>query len=99
MFIPRFTLLTTLKWVTVCALFCVVLAHAAAGSYWATALSVAVLSVVVILLVQAFTFVIIAAFSKVFGKQQLPARTPQGGIQTNPDERYLPGKPTTERSP
>lgn len=98
MFLPRFTLRSTLKWVTICALFSLVLARAVAGSYWAIALSVAVLSIVFVLLVHACTYVIVMALSKVLRKEQLPSRTPQGGIQTNPDDRYLPESTASPRS-
>ncbi len=98
MFLPRFTLRSTLKWVTLCALFSLVLARALAGSYWAIALSFAVLSIVAILMVHAGSFVIVMALSKIFRKEQLSARTRQGGIQTNPDDRYLGGINATQRS-
>mgnify|MGYP007059393505 FL=1 len=91
MFLPQFTLRSTMKWVTIAAIFFLVLARAFAGSYWAIALSVAVVSILVVLLVHAAFFVFVVVISKLFRNERLPARTKQGGIQSTTDDRFLAG--------
>lgn len=91
MLLPRFTLRATLIGITCCGLFCLVLARAAAGDYWAIAASVAVASLAFIVLVHALLYVIIVALARVIGSRTLPALTRQGGVQASPDEQYLPG--------
>ena len=81
----------TLIAITFCGLFCLVLARAAAGDYWAIAASVAVASLVVIVLIHGCLYVVIAALAHVLGSRTLPARTRQGSVQASPDEQYLPG--------
>lgn len=91
MILPRFTLRTTILGVTLAALFSLVLVRADAGDTWAIAASVAVASLVVIVLVHACLYVVIAATSRVLGTHSFPARTRQGGVQLGPDEQILPG--------
>jgi hypothetical protein len=90
MLLPRFTLRATLIGITFCGLFCLVLARALAGDYWAIAASVAVASLVGIVCVHACFYVIIAALARVFGSHTLPAHTRQGSVQAGPDDQYLP---------
>ena len=91
MLLPRFTLRATLLGITLCGIFCLVLARALAGDYWAIAASVAVASLLGIVFVHGCFYVVIAAMAKVLGSHTLPARTRQGGVQASPDEQYLPG--------
>ncbi len=97
MLLPRFTLRATLVGISCCGLFCLVLARAVGGDYWAIAASVAVASLVGIVIVHGCLYVIIAALARVLGSRILPARTRQGGVQASPDEHYLPG--TTSQAP
>jgi hypothetical protein len=91
MLFPRFTLRATLIGITFCGLFCLVLARALAGSYWAIAASVGVASLVGIVFVHACFYVIIAALARILGSRTLTARTRQGSVQASPDDQYLPG--------
>jgi hypothetical protein len=91
MLLPRFTLRATLIGITCCGIFCLVLARAAAGDLWAIAASVAVASLVGIVIIHGCIYVVIAALARVLGSRIYPARTRQGGVQASPDEQYLPG--------
>ncbi len=91
MILPRFTLRTTILGVTLAALFSLVLVRADAGDTWAIAATVAVASLLVIVLVHACLYVLIATTSRLFGSHAFPARTRQGGLQLGPDEQILPG--------
>jgi hypothetical protein len=91
MLLPRFTLRATLIGITVFAVLGLVLARAQAGDLWARAGMVAVASLLVIVVVHACFYMIIAATARVLGSRRLPARTRQGGVQASPDEHYLPG--------
>lgn len=77
--------------ITGCALLSLVFARAVVGDLWAIAASVAVGSLVAIVLVHGFFYTIIAGLARVLGSHTLPARTRQGGMQAGPDEQYLPG--------
>jgi hypothetical protein len=90
MLIPRFTLRAALKWITYSACFFLVLAWAISGAGAAIVISVAVLSVLGMLLVHAAFFVACFVLSRAWGTHQLPARTAQGGVQTSPDEHLRP---------
>lgn len=91
MILPRFTLRATIAAVTFFALFSLVLVRAQAGDTWAVAASMAVFSLLVIVLVHGCLYVLISATARVIGTQSLPARTRQGGVQLSPDEQLLPG--------
>jgi hypothetical protein len=97
MFLPRFTLRATLLGVTFCGLFCLVLARALAGDYWAIAASVAVASFAGIVTIHGCLYLIIAALARLLGSRSFTARTRQGSVQASPDEQYLPG--TISRAP
>lgn len=90
MLLPRFTLRTALLGITWCGVFCLVLVRASAGDYWAIAATVAVGSLVGIVVVHGCLYVVIAALARVLGSRTLPALTRQGGVQASPDEQYLP---------
>lgn len=90
MLIPRFTLRSTLKGLTACALVCLALERAAAGNFAAIALCVALLSVLGILCVHAVMYLMLLLVTRLVGNERQPARTSQGGIQLTPDDRYLP---------
>jgi hypothetical protein len=95
MILPRFTLRATIIGVTLAALFSLVLVRADAGDAWAIVASVAVGSLVVIVLVHGCLYVLISAMARVLGSHAYPARTRQGGLQLSPDEQILPGAPSS----
>ena len=99
MILPRFTLRATIIGVTLVALFSLVLVRADAGDTWAISATVAVASLVVIVIVHACLYVLIVATSRILGSHTLPARTRQGGVQLSPDEQLLPQTiPTNSQS-
>ncbi len=91
MILPRFTLRATIVAVTFVAIFSLVLVRAQAGDTWAVAASMAVFSLLVIVLVHGCLYILISATARGIGTQALPARTRQGGVQLSPDEQILPG--------
>lgn len=90
MLIPQFSLRTTLKVVTVCALLFLIAGQALEGRAWAMGVTVGVLSVLATLLVHSGFFAFTAAMSSIVGTQQSPARTSQGGLQLSSDIELLP---------
>lgn len=85
MLIPRFSLRTSLILLTVCAFFFLVMGRATRGDAWAIVVTVAVLSVLFALIVQAMFYLLAKTFGKIVGAQISPARTSQGGIQSSID--------------
>ncbi|NOZ38781.1 MAG: hypothetical protein GXP24_00970 [Planctomycetes bacterium] len=90
MLLPRYSLRTTLIATSGCAVFFVVLGQAVHGQPWAIVVSVAVVSLVVMLLVHALLYLITAAFSRFVGTEQLPAHTSRGGVQTTLEQPSTP---------
>ena len=90
MLIPQFSLRTTLKVLTACAVLFLIAGQAVQGHAWAVGVTVAVLSVLGTLVVHAVFYGLTAWLSRLIGVQQLPARTSQGGLQLSPDLRQPP---------
>jgi hypothetical protein len=90
MLIPRFSLRTILKVITVCAVLFLIAGEALRGSAWAVAVTVGVLSVLATLAVHGCFFGLTAGMSRVIGAQQTPARTSQGGLQLSSDLQVPP---------
>jgi hypothetical protein len=95
MLIPRFSLRTTLKIVTVCALLFLVAGQALEGKAWAVAVTVAVLSVLATLAVHGCFFGFTAGMSRLIGARQSPALTGQGGLQLSSDLQVPPPRPVS----
>ena len=85
MLIPQFSLRTTLKLVTICAVLFLISGRAVQGHAWAVGVMVAVLSVLGTLIVHAIFYGLTTWLSRILGVQQSPARTSQGGLQLSPD--------------
>jgi hypothetical protein len=87
MFLPRFSLRTSLGLTLVAAFYFFALALAAAGRPWAVCVAVGVGVVGFALLVHACMFAIGNLFSRIFGIEQIVVRSSQGGVlhdQQNP---------------
>jgi len=97
MLIPRFSLRTTLKTITVSALLFLIAGQALEGKAWAVVVTVAVLSVLATLLVHGCFFGLTAGLSRLIGSHQSPARTSQGGFQVS-NELQLPPSLSIESS-
>ena len=95
MLIPQFSLRTTLKVVTVCALLFLIAGQALEGKAWAVAATVAVLSVLATLAVHGCFFGLTAGLSRIIGAQHSPARTSQGGLQISSDLQVPPRHPVS----
>lgn len=90
MLIPQFSLRTSLWLISGCAVFFLTLGYATQGHGWAIVVSVAVVSLIVVLLFHAGLFVASSAVARMVGTEQLPARTSRGGVQFTPDEQAAP---------
>ena len=98
MLLPQFSLRTTLKALSACAVLFVVVRQAVLGQFWAIAVSCALLSVVVCFVFYALFYALTVGMSRVVGTQQLPARTSQGGLQLTTDEHQPPDSKAVEDS-
>ena len=83
MLIPRYSLQTTLKIFTVCAVFFLIMGRAYQGDFWAVVITVAVISIFATLAVHALFYFLVVTFGKYVGAEIAPARTSQGGVQTS----------------
>lgn len=90
MLLPSYTVRNVLKWVTVFAMFCLVLARAVQGDFWAIAASVAVVSLCVVLLSHVSFYLMVSLLARLFGRHPVAAHTRQGGVQLDPDKQVLP---------
>lgn len=88
--IPRFSLRTILVFVSLCAVFFVIMGYAYRGYAWAIVITVGVVSIVVTLAVQAAFYALVSTFGKIVGSQISPARTSQGGLQSSTEDQAAP---------
>ena len=93
MLIPRFSLRTTMKWVTACAFLFLVLGQAVRGEAWAVGITVVVLSLVITLAVHACFFALALLAMKWLGTEPSPAHTSRGGLRLSADDEILPDTP------
>jgi hypothetical protein len=95
MLIPRFSLRTILKVITVCAVLFLIAGEALQAKAWAVAVTGGVLSVLATLVVHGCFFGLTAGMARVIGAQQTPARTSQGGLQVSSDLQVPPTGPVS----
>ncbi len=81
MLLPRFSLRSILRIVTLCSVIFLINGFALRGEPWAIGVSVAIGSVVVVALFHAAFYSIALGLSRVLGTEQLPARTSRGGVE------------------
>ena len=90
MLVPQFSLRDALKGFTVCAVLFLIAGQAVAGHGWAIGVTVAVISVLCTLAVHAACYGLTVWLARLFGAQEIPARTSQGGLRFNSDQEQLP---------
>lgn len=90
MFLPRYSLRTTLIGVSICAVFFLIASEAIQGKSWAVVITVTVVSVLGIFVVHAGLYLLAFSLGKIIGVPLSPARTNQGGIQTSTEQQIPP---------
>jgi len=90
MLLPRYSLRTTLYGITGCAVFFPILGQAVRGRPWAIVISVAVASLLMLLLFHALLYVLSAGLARLVGSEYTPARTSRGGVQLSSVEQKPP---------
>ncbi len=90
MLLPQYSLRASLILVSSCALFFLVLGQAYRQQPWAIVIAVGVISLAVILVFHAITYLVAMALSLLVSAEQTPARTSRGGLQSTPDEQSPP---------
>lgn len=100
MLLPRFSIRTALAILTVAAVISLFAGQALGGRAWALALTVAVVSVPLTLLVHAAFFGLSSAFARLLGPDDVVALTARGGVErsarTTPRTEETLAPPTTE---
>lgn len=81
MLLPRFSIRTALAILTGVAVISLFAGQALGGRAWALALTVAVATVPVALLVQAAFFTLASSFGRVVGPEEVVAYTSRGGVE------------------
>ena len=87
MLLPKYSLRTVLFGITGCAIYFLILGEALRGQEWAIGISAGVGSILIGLIFHGLLYVVVSFISNWVGTQELPARTSQGGLQTNPDQQ------------
>jgi hypothetical protein len=99
MLLPRFSIRTALVIVTVVAVISLFAGQALGGRAWALALTVAVVSVPLALLVHAVFFWFAMSFARLLGPEEVIAYTSRGGVERSNPASARPaeaGSPTAE---
>jgi len=95
MLLPRFSLRTILVGLTPCAIFSLALGQAVQGEPWAIVVSVAVASLLLLLVFHGLLYLLSAALARLVGTQALSARTSRGGVQIDSQHHTIPGPDTS----
>ncbi|MCA9237669.1 MAG: hypothetical protein KDA44_19485 [Planctomycetales bacterium] len=97
MFLPRFSLRTSLLILTVAALFFLVLAKGMGGWAWAFGMAIGVASVFAALAMHACFYMAFTALGRFMGAEEVVARTSQGGtVRASADAAPRLEVPATE---
>ncbi len=89
MLIPRFSIRFLLLLTTVCGVFFFIVTLAVQGSLWATAVSVAVVGVILSMLVQAGTFGVAWAITSFFGFFRIEESATSPFASAKPPTQYI----------